>query len=79
MAFIWPRRNTVEIRSTEGYRVEIRSRKGFIFMASLKHRGTPWKYDLQKAVDLQKDVNNTEFVLNLRGDSLTGFLEAVKG
>ena len=59
--------------------MEIRSRKGFICTGSLKHRWTPWKYNLQKAVDIRKGVNNTEFVLNLRFDSLTGFMEAVKG
>ena len=50
-----------------------------------KHRGAPWKYylrkavDLGKALDLQKTVKNTEFVLKLGHYSSIGFMEAVKG
>ena len=54
-------------------------------MEPLKHEGTPCKYDLQKAVyirktvDLRNTINNMELVLKLRGDSSSGFMEAVKG
>ena len=56
MVFIWPRRNTVAIQSTEDCIVEIQSTEGCISTGPLKHGGTPWKYDLWKAVDLWKDV-----------------------
>ena len=56
MAFIWPRRNTAEIISTEGCIVEIQSTEGCRFTIPLKHGGTPWKYDLRKAVYLWKAV-----------------------
>ena len=65
----------MEIPCTGGYRSTGRH----------KHGGTPWKYDLQKAVDLlktldlQKTIKNTELVLKLRSESLIGFTEAVKG
>ena len=75
----------MEIKSMEGCRVEIRSTEGCRYTGPHKHRETPRKYDLRKAVDLQKaldiqkTVKNTELVLKLCSDSLTGFMEAVKG
>ena len=46
-ALIWSPKNTVEIRYMEGCR----------YTEPLKNGGTPWKHNLQKAVDLQKNVN----------------------
>ena len=49
-----------------------------------KHGGKPLNYDLRTAIDLrkvldiQKTVNNTEFVLKLRSDLSIGFMQAVK-
>ena len=79
MAVIWPWRNTVKIRSTEGCRVEIKSTEQSRSTEPHKHRETPWKYDLLKDVYLKKIVNNAELVLKLCCDSSTGFMEAVKG
>ena len=65
--------------------MEIPCTGGYISTGPYKHRGTPWKYDLRKAVDLQKaldiqkTIKNTELVLKLRSESLIGFTEAVKG
>ena len=85
MAVICPQSNTVEIQYTEGCRAEIRSTEDCRPTEALKHGRALWKFNLQKAVylrktvDLRKTINNMELVLKLRGDSSSGFMEAVKG
>ena len=60
MAVIWQQSNNVEIKSTEGCRVEIRSTEDCRSTEPLKNRGTPWKYDLKKAVDIRDQSNMEE-------------------